>query len=76
MDFVYPEDTRRARRLIMVVACGAHAGQAKEQCEGVTTFFFLIHGVTTFLEKITLPNEPERHPTIIWFALGLRRCTR
>ena len=39
MDFVYP-NTPRAWRLIMVVACGAHAGQAKEQCEGATTFFF------------------------------------
>lgn len=36
---------------MMVVACGAHAGQAKEHCEGVTTF----------REKITLTNKHERH---------------
>lgn len=65
MHFVYL-DTRQAQRLIMVVACGAHAGQAKEQCEGVTNF----------LEKITLPNKLERHPTIIWLALGFPRRTR
>lgn len=37
----------------MVVACGAHAGQAKEQSEGVAAF----------RERIALLNKLERHPT-------------